>query len=98
VFIIKAKIVVSNRNKNSKADAKILSTRSFASSYLNGFPPWEPGAPGRMLLLQGEVWWNKESEILNSHLKCFSLEKHIGVRRKEATVNHATSYEILCEK
>ena len=43
-------------------------------------------------------WWNKESEILNSHLKCFSLEKHIGVRRKEATVNHATSYEILCEK
>ncbi len=44
------------------------------------------------------VWWNKESEILNSHLKCFSLEKHIGVRRKEDTVNHATSYEILCEK
>ncbi len=41
-------------------------------------------------------WWNKESEILNSHLKCFSLEKHIGVRRKEDTVNHATSYEILC--
>lgn len=38
-----------------------------------------------MLLLQGEVWWNKESEILNSHLKCFSLEKHIGVRRKEVT-------------
>ena len=51
-----------------------------------------------MLLLQGEVWWNKESEILNSHLKCFSLEKHIGVRRKEDTVNHATSNEILCEK
>ena len=51
-----------------------------------------------MLLLQGEVWWNKESEILNSHLKCFSMEKHIGVRRKEVTVNHATSYEILCEK
>ncbi len=43
-------------------------------------------------------WWNKESEILKSHLKCFSLEKHIGVRRKEDTVNHATSYEILCEK
>ena len=45
-----------------------------------------------------DIWWNKESEILNSHLKCFSLEKHIGVRRKEVTVNHATSYEILCEK
>ncbi len=44
------------------------------------------------------IWWNKESEILKSHLKCFSLEKHIGVRRKEDTVNHATSYEILCEK
>jgi hypothetical protein len=44
------------------------------------------------------MWWNKESEILNSHLKCFSLEKHIGVRRKEVTVNHATSYEILCER
>ena len=43
-------------------------------------------------------WWNKESEILNSHLKCFSLEKHIGVRRKEVTMNHATSYKILCEK
>ncbi len=56
----------------------------------------------KMLLMQigdvNQVWWNKESEILNSHLKCFSLEKHIGVRRKEATVNHATSYEILCEK
>ncbi len=35
---------------------------------------------------------------MNSHLKCFSLEKHIGVRRKEDTVNHATLYEILCEK
>ncbi len=35
---------------------------------------------------------------MKSHLKCFSLEKHIGVRRKEDTVNHATSYEILCEK
>ncbi len=35
---------------------------------------------------------------MNSHLKCFSLEKHIGVRRKEDTVNHATSNEILCEK
>jgi hypothetical protein len=44
------------------------------------------------------MWWNKESEILKSHLKCFSLEKHIGVRRKEDTANHATSYEILCEK
>jgi hypothetical protein len=44
------------------------------------------------------MWWNKESEILKSHLKCFSLQKHIGVRRKEDTVNHATSYEILCEK
>ncbi len=44
------------------------------------------------------VWWNKESEILKSHLKCFSMEKHIGVRQKEDTVNHATSYEILCEK
>ncbi len=43
-------------------------------------------------------WWNKESEILNSHLKCFSLEKHIGVRRKEDTVNHTTSNEILSEK
>jgi hypothetical protein len=43
-------------------------------------------------------WWNKESEILKSHLKCFSLEKHLGVRRKEDTVNHATSYEILCDK
>ncbi len=35
---------------------------------------------------------------MKSHLKCFSLEKHIGVRRKEDTLNHATSYEILCEK
>ena len=35
---------------------------------------------------------------MKSHLKCFSLEKHIGVRRKEDTVNHATSNEILCEK
>jgi hypothetical protein len=42
-------------------------------------------------------WWNKESEILMSHSKCFSLEKHIGVCRKEDTLNHATSYEILCE-
>jgi hypothetical protein len=33
-----------------------------------------------------------------SHLKCFSLEKHVGVCRKEDTLNHATSYEILCEK
>jgi hypothetical protein len=32
---------------------------------------------------------------LKSHLKCFSLEKHIGVRRKEVTLNHATSDEIL---
>ncbi len=47
---------------------------------------------------QEQEWWNKELEILKSHLKCFSLEKHIGVRRKEDTLNHATSYEILCEK
>jgi len=44
------------------------------------------------------IWWNKVLEILKSHLKCFSLEEHIGVRRKEDSVNHATSYEILCEK
>jgi hypothetical protein len=43
-------------------------------------------------------WWNKELEILKSHLKCFSLEKHIGVLQKEDALNHATSYEILCEK
>jgi hypothetical protein len=48
--------------------------------------------------LKGKFWWNKESEISKSHLKCFSLEKHIGVRRKEDTLNHATSYEILCER
>ena len=54
--------------------------------------------PNCMKNVIGQAWWNKESEILNSHLKCFSLEKHIGVRRKEDTVNHATSYEILCEK
>jgi hypothetical protein len=33
-----------------------------------------------------------------SHLKCFSLEKHIGVCRKEDALNHATSYETLCEE
>ena len=32
-------------------------------------------------------WWNKESEILKSHLKCFSLEKHIGVRRKDRQIS-----------
>jgi len=44
-----------------------------------------------------ELWWNKESEILMSHLKCFSLEKHIGVCRKEATLNQATSLVIFCK-
>jgi hypothetical protein len=37
------------------------------------------------------IWWNKESEILRTYLKYFSLEKYIGVCRKEDVSKHATS-------
>jgi hypothetical protein len=36
-------------------------------------------------------WWNKESVILKTYLKYFSLEKYIGVCRKEHILKHATS-------
>jgi hypothetical protein len=37
------------------------------------------------------LWWNKESVILKTYLKYFSLEKYIGVCRKEDILKHATS-------
>ena len=36
-------------------------------------------------------WWNKESVILKTYLKYFSMEKYIGVCRKEDILKHATS-------
>ncbi len=43
------------------------------------------------LLFQLGIWWNKESEILRTYLKYFSLEKYIGVCRKEDVSKHTTS-------
>ncbi len=41
--------------------------------------------------LEEMMWWNKESVILKTYLKYFSLEKYIGVCRKEDILKHATS-------
>ncbi len=38
-----------------------------------------------------KIWWNKESVILKTYLKYFSMEKYIGVCRKEDILKHATS-------
>jgi hypothetical protein len=38
-----------------------------------------------------KCWWNKESVILKKYLKYFSMEKYIGVCRKEDILKHATS-------